>query len=43
MVLVDFETAKHNCSPEELEDEMSALKGSLEDPSFRGGVQPVNE
>jgi len=36
VVLVDFETAKHNCSPQELEDEMSALKSSLEDTSFRG-------
>ncbi len=41
VVLVDFEAAKHNCSPEELEGEMSALKSSLEDTSFRGGVAPV--
>lgn len=41
VVLVDFETAKHNCSLEELQDEMSSLKSKLEDPSFRGGVGPV--
>lgn len=41
VVLVDFETATHGCSPEELEDEMSALKSSLEDKSFRGGVEQV--
>lgn len=40
-VLVDFETAKHNCSLEELQGEMSALKSKLEDPSFRGGVGPI--
>lgn len=38
VVLVDFETAKRNCSPQELEDEMSALKSNLEDMSGRGGV-----
>jgi predicted Ser/Thr protein kinase len=43
VVLVDFETAKHDCSPQELEDEMSAFKSSLEDTSFRGGVEPVHE
>ncbi|KAM0272621.1 hypothetical protein ACHAQH_008591 [Verticillium albo-atrum] len=43
VVLVDFETAKHNCSSRELEDEMSALKESLEDTGFRGGVEPVYE
>jgi hypothetical protein len=43
VVLVDFETAKHNCSPQELEYEMSALKSSLEDTSFRGGVGPAYE
>jgi len=43
VVLVDFETAKHNCSPQELEDEMATLKSSLEDTSFRGGVGPVYE
>ncbi|KAI9742740.1 MAG: hypothetical protein M1818_003469 [Claussenomyces sp. TS43310] len=30
VVLVDFETAKHNWSPQELEDEMNTLKSSLE-------------
>ncbi|KAG6840535.1 hypothetical protein C0991_006130 [Blastosporella zonata] len=35
VVLVDFETVK-KCSPQDLEDEMNALKGNLEDPSFRG-------
>lgn len=43
VVSVDFETVKHSCSPQELEEEMSALKSSLEDPSFRGGVEPVHE
>lgn len=38
VVLVDFETVKRNCSPQELEDEMSALKSNLEDMSGRGGV-----
>lgn len=38
VVLVDFETAKRDCSPTELEDEMSALESSLEDASFRGGI-----
>lgn len=38
VVLVDFEFAK-KCSPQELEDEMNALKECLEDPSFRGGVK----
>ncbi|KAF8952384.1 hypothetical protein BDZ97DRAFT_1681774 [Flammula alnicola] len=42
VVLVDFETAK-KCSPQELEDEMNALKESLEDPSFRGGVKVICE
>jgi hypothetical protein len=37
VVLVDFE----KCSPQELEDEMNALQESLEDPSFRGGVEVV--
>jgi hypothetical protein len=41
VVLVDFETAKHNCSLAELQDEMSALISSLEDTSFRGGVEPL--
>jgi hypothetical protein len=43
VVLVDFEAAKRDCSSPELEDEMSALKSSLEDTSFRGGVKPVHE
>ncbi|KAF5625044.1 kinase-like domain protein [Fusarium sp. NRRL 52700] len=43
VVLVDFETAKRNCSPLELEHEMSALKSSLESMSFRGGVEPAYE
>ncbi|WYZ41167.1 hypothetical protein EsH8_V_000062 [Colletotrichum jinshuiense] len=30
VVLVDFETAKRDCLPAELQNEMSALKGSLE-------------
>ena len=42
VILIDFEFAK-KCSPQELEDEMNALKGSLEDPSFRGGVEVVCE
>jgi hypothetical protein len=29
VVLIDFETAKRDCSPSELEDEMSALRSSL--------------
>ena len=47
VVLVDFETAKRDCSPQELEEEMSGLKSSLEDTSFRGGmevdVEPAHE
>lgn len=42
VVLVDFETAKRGCSPCELEDEMSALKSSLEDTSFRGGRETLS-
>ena len=42
VVLVDFETAK-KCSPQELKDEMDALQESLEDPSFRGGVEVICE
>lgn len=42
VVLIDFECAK-KCSLQELEDEMNGLKGSLEDPSFRGGVEVVCE
>ncbi|RMD39300.1 hypothetical protein DV735_g5829, partial [Chaetothyriales sp. CBS 134920] len=38
VVLVDFETAERDCSPQELEEEMSALKSRLEDTSFLGGV-----
>ncbi|KAI3326055.1 hypothetical protein HD806DRAFT_432727 [Xylariaceae sp. AK1471] len=43
VVLVDYEVAKRGCSPTELEDEMSALKSSLESTSFRGGVEPAYE
>ncbi|KAM0561379.1 hypothetical protein ACHAPJ_003259 [Fusarium lateritium] len=43
VVLVDFETAKPDCSLAELEDEMSALENSLKDTSFRGGVVLINE
>lgn len=43
VVLVDFEMAKQDCSPSELEDEMNALNTSLESTSFRGGVEPVHE
>jgi hypothetical protein len=42
VVLVDFETAKRDCGPQELEAEARALKSSLEDTSFRGGVEPVH-
>jgi hypothetical protein len=38
-----FMHVKHNCSRQELEDEMSALKRSLEDTSFRGGAEPVHK
>lgn len=43
VVLVDLETAERDCSPPELEDEMSALESSLGDTSFRGGVEPAHE
>lgn len=43
VVLVDFEAAKQNCSSEELDGEMSNLKGSLEDPGSLGGAEPVPE
>lgn len=43
VVLVDFETVKRHCSPQELEAEMRALKSNLEDTSFRGGVELVHE
>ncbi|XWW94504.1 hypothetical protein V2A60_002447 [Cordyceps javanica] len=43
VVLVDFEVAKRDCSPQELEDEMAALESNLEDPSYRGGVQVIEE
>ena len=42
VVLIDFEFAR-KCSPQELEDEMNGLEGSLEDSSFRGGVEVVRE
>ncbi|KAK4172010.1 hypothetical protein QBC36DRAFT_198026, partial [Triangularia setosa] len=41
VVLVDFETAKRDCSPQGLEDEMSTLQSSLKDTSFRGGAEPT--
>ncbi|KAG5768256.1 hypothetical protein H9Q72_004160 [Fusarium xylarioides] len=43
VVLVDFGMAKRDCSPLELEDEMSTLKSSLEETSFRGGAEPAYE
>jgi hypothetical protein len=43
VVLVDFETAKRDCSPAELEDEISALKSSLEGTSSRDGVEAAHE
>ncbi|KAI1160639.1 hypothetical protein F5B18DRAFT_663652 [Nemania serpens] len=43
VVLVDFETARRDCSPPELKDEINAVKSSLEDTSFRGGVEPAYE
>ncbi|OAA34934.1 Protein kinase-like domain protein [Metarhizium rileyi] len=43
VVLVDLEMAKRDCPPPELEDEMSALKSSLEGTSYRGGVEPIHE
>jgi hypothetical protein len=43
VVLADFETARRECLPSELEDEMGALKSSLEDTSFRGGVEVIHE
>lgn len=39
VVLVDFETAKLDCSPEELEDEMKAVESSLEDAGRQEGVE----
>ncbi|KAH9218307.1 hypothetical protein DL95DRAFT_490162 [Leptodontidium sp. 2 PMI_412] len=43
VVLVDFEAARRDCSSSELEVEMSGLKSSLEDPSFLGGVEIIQE
>lgn len=43
VVLVDFETAKRDCSPQELAEEMDALQSSLDDTSNRGGVEHVVE
>jgi hypothetical protein len=43
VVLIDFEFAKRDCSPSELEEELSALNSSLESTSFRGGVEPHYE
>lgn len=42
-VLIDLEFARQHCSPEELEQEMDGLKISLQDTSFRGGRQIVEE
>ncbi|KAF2871875.1 hypothetical protein BDV95DRAFT_606447 [Massariosphaeria phaeospora] len=41
VVLVDFEMAERDCPASELEDEMSALKSSLGEAGFRGGVETV--
>ncbi|KAF7560131.1 hypothetical protein G7046_g4021 [Stylonectria norvegica] len=41
VVLVDFEMAKRDCCPPELEDEMNLLKSSLESSSLLGGAGPV--
>ncbi|KAF7554170.1 hypothetical protein G7Z17_g3116 [Cylindrodendrum hubeiense] len=38
VVLVDFETAKRDCSPRELEDEMNDVMRNLEDTSCLGGM-----
>ncbi|KAK4222130.1 kinase-like domain protein [Podospora fimiseda] len=43
IVLVDFESAKRDCSPEELQEEMDALKSKLESMDFRGGVHRCTE
>ncbi|KAG4427289.1 hypothetical protein IFR05_017227 [Cadophora sp. M221] len=43
VVLVDFEVARRDCSPSELEAEMSALKSRLDDKSFLGGVEVIQE
>jgi serine/threonine protein kinase len=43
VVLVDFEFAERDCPLSQLEDEMSRLKSSLEDTSFRGGVEPIHD
>ncbi|KAI0967736.1 hypothetical protein F4678DRAFT_474920 [Xylaria arbuscula] len=43
IVLVDFEMVKFGCSPEEVDDEMGALKRTLQDKSSRGGVEPHQE
>ncbi|KAI1260731.1 hypothetical protein F5Y18DRAFT_404355 [Xylariaceae sp. FL1019] len=39
-VLVDFEAATFGCSLEEMDEETGALKRTLQDKSFRGGVEP---
>lgn len=40
VVLVDFDMAKRDCSPSELDDEMGALESSLRSTSSRGGAGP---
>ncbi|KAH7244134.1 uncharacterized protein BKA55DRAFT_595342 [Fusarium redolens] len=43
IIIVDLETAKQGCSPEELEEEIKGLKACLEDTSFLGGEYVVEE
>lgn len=43
VVLVDFEFAERDCSPQELKKEMDALQSNLEDLSFRGGMEYLDE
>lgn len=38
-----FEMAKQDCLPSEHEDEMTALKNSLESTSFRGVIETFQE
>ncbi|EEY17803.1 conserved hypothetical protein [Verticillium alfalfae VaMs.102] len=40
---MDFETARHNYSSQELEDEMRALEGSFDDRSSEVEVYSVHE
>lgn len=42
VALVDFATAKRDCSVQELKDEMDALQSSLENTSHRGGVEHIH-